>query len=185
MALAKADVKYELREIAIKNKPQHMLEISPKGTVPVLQLTDGTVIDESIDVMFWAMTQNDPDGWLKAPKEETEAFVKECDTVFAMAVTRYKYPDRYDITPEQGRDEAMAYLAKIEEQLSKTGAVLGDSISLADIAILPLIRQFSKVESDWFYKQPDLQATGKWLKNLTDTKLFKKIMEKKPLWVAE
>lgn len=182
-ALHQADIDVEHREIDIKNKPAHMLQISPKGTVPVLLLPGGKVIDESLHIMFWAMEKNDPEGWLAQPKDEIIDFVRRCDATFAKAVTRYKYPDRHpDVTLETSRNQALEFLMPIEAHIFETGFVLGSSMSLADIAILPLIRQFAMVDEEWFESQESLKATRSWLVKLTKTLLFEKVMERHDVW---
>jgi glutathione S-transferase len=184
MALATANIKYELREVVLRDKPEEMLAISTKGTVPVLQLSDGKIIDESLDVMYWSLAKSDPENWLQADEGETRFLIKGNDVDFKDKLDRYKYFTRY---PEHDqlyyRKQAEKHLRNLEERLCKNDArgLLETRMTLADIAIFPFIRQFSKVEADWFTQSPfpDLR---RWLKSLEEGELFRSIMKKYPEW---
>jgi len=152
MALHYAQVQVEIREISFGNKPKHMLEVSPKGTVPVLVLTDGQVIDESLDVMRWALAQRDSEDWLlqKNPELQANAFalIAENDGAFKQALDHYKYAVRFpENPPEFYRTQGEAFLQKLELSLDQNHYLLGQHQSIADIAIFPFIRQFSSVDS--------------------------------------
>jgi glutathione S-transferase len=172
----------EIHEVSLKAKPEEMLKLSPKGTVPVLVLPDGQVIEESIDIMRWALKQNDPDDWLMQGRSEgvqlAEALIAENDDSFKQALDRYKYSIRY---PEQPREVYRAqgeiFLGRLETLLGNTRYLCQDTCSYADIAIFPFVRQFASADEVWFEQSPypKLQA---WLKGLTGSPLFMQIMEK-------
>ena len=183
MALYTAGINPELREVVFRDKPAHMLEISPKGTVPVLQPPDGTVIDESLDVMLWALEQNDPENWLRR-KDDALALIEENDTTFKNALDRYKYPDRFhDQKDLHWRAEGEKFLQKLEQRLETNGGFLqGNTPTLADHAIFPFIRQFRMPDPAWFDNQmpyPNLRA---WLHGLMESTTFKAIMPKLQPW---
>ena len=189
LALAVSGVGYKLREVSLKSKPFEMLAASAKGTVPVLVLPNGQVIDESLDIMRWALAQNDPDGWLtQASQSEMLALTKINDGNFKHALDRYKYPNRFPV--ESGGDEkafAMAqrleaanWLAKLETRLSQ-GWLFGNQPSLADMAILPFARQFAHTDAAWFAAQPWPQLQV-WLARFETSALFEAVMEKHKPW---
>ncbi len=179
MGLFQAGIPIEIREIILRDKPAHMLEISPKGTVPVLLLDDGMVIDESLDIMKWALGQNDSDGWLDGNSDE---LIEHNDTIFKRALDRYKYPNRYpDEDCSNAREEGLAILKDLNKRIAQNGYLTRDKIALADIAIFPFIRQFAHVDRAWFYAQ-DLPALQSWLKAHLDSQLFKDIMQKYEPW---
>ena len=173
----------ELREIILKNKPPQMLAISPKGTVPVLQLTDGTVIEESFDIMIWALTQNDPQGLLAAEVlHEANALIDKNDNEFKHWLDRYKYADRHpEMTQTEYRQRGEAFLQVLEELLSNTPYLLGDKVTIADIGIMPFVRQFAHVDREVFYSlpYPNLQ---RWLKQWLDHPMFLQVMTKYQPW---
>lgn len=186
MALYYAQIKCENREIVLRDKPQHMLEISPKGTIPVLLLPNGQVIDESLDIMLWALSQHDPDTWLSAPNLRSDLYflIERNDTKFKHALDRYKYPQRYpgeEIVGEQARDTTLNILKDLELRIANNGALSGSKQTLADIAIFPFIRQFAHVDRDWFYTSPypNLQ---KWLEEHLTSEHFTHIMTKHAQW---
>lgn len=178
MALKYAGVDVDIVEISLKDKPAHLLQVSPKGTVPVLVLPNGTVIEHSLEIMQWALQQQDVQGWLNADSSKTQALIAENDGSFKQALDQYKYAIRY---PEHSatvyREQGEVFLAKLEESLAKTRFLLGDQISLADIAIFPFIRQFSGVDPAWFEASPYAHLKA-WLNTLVTSKLFLSIMEK-------
>lgn len=183
MALKYAQISVELREVILRDKPAEMLAISPKGTVPVLQLPDGTVIDESLDIMRWALVQHDPQAWASS---QDEALILVNDGPFKQLLDRYKYADRY---PERAagdyRDEAVQiHLAPLEARLQRTDFLSGDQPSLADTAIFPFIRQFAEVDRTWFDDTP-LPALQAWLNWHLESPLFQSVMEKYPAWSPE
>lgn len=176
MALAIAGVQCDVHEIDFKNKPQAMLEASPKGTVPVLILSDGDVIDESFDIALWALRQNDPEGWVVA--EGSGALIAENDGLFKAALDRYKYPNRFpDEDCSNARDVGEAFLEKLNALIEENGFLLTDKRTLADICIFPFIRQFANVDRKLF-NGLDLKPLQSWLSQNLKSDLFKHIMKK-------
>lgn len=182
MAIAYASITLEMREVALANKPAAMLAISPKGTVPVLQLSD-RVIDESIEVMRWALSQSDPENWLALDsQQEQSTLIEENDNEFKGWLDKYKYWDRY---PEQSQQDyrikAENFLSTLELRLQQNSYLLGDNICMADIAIFPFIRQFAFVDKPWF-DDADYPLVQRWLNQFLQSKLFEQVMEKHALW---
>jgi len=184
LALAYAGVRVELREVSLKNKPRQLLEISTKGTVPVLQLMDGGVIDESLDIMRWALAQQDPDDWLAAG-DEAESLVAVNDGEFKHYLDRYKYADRYpEFSVDYYRGKAESLLAVLEERLMHSGNLAGKHASWVDAAIFPFIRQFAGVDEAWFHANP-YHELKKWLLLWSESDLFASVMGKYPVWTPE
>ena len=183
LALAVAGIEVDLREVVLRRKPVAMLARSPKGTVPVLVLADGTVLDESIDVMRWALTQRDPAGWLSADPDRTQALIAEADGPFKHALDRYKYPDRYpDDPPADHWARAAAILDGWDERLTTHGGqLLGAEPCLADMALFPFVRQFAAVDRDRWAAAP-WAALQAWLQHHLESPLFQRIMSKRPAW---
>lgn len=182
MAIAYASITLEMREVALANKPAAMLAISPKGTVPVLQLSD-RVIDESIEVMRWALSQSDPENWLAVDtQQEQSTLIEENDNEFKGWLDKYKYWGRY---PEQSQQDyrikAENFLSALELRLQQNSYLLGDNICMADIAIFPFIRQFAFVDKSWF-DDADYPLVQRWLNQFLQSKLFEQVMEKHALW---
>lgn len=184
MALKYAGIALETREIELKNKPAHMLKVSPKATVPVLVLSDGTVLEQSLEIMLWALQQQDKDDWLIADSELTQRLIAENDSIFKQALDKYKYATRF---PEQSaevyRTQGEVFLQRLEILLSQSQYLLSNQISLADIAIFPFIRQFSGVDTMWF-EAAQYAKLKIWLKTLIESELFTSIMQKKPAYIA-
>ena len=188
LALAVSGVGFELREVSLKSKPFEMLAASAKGTVPVLVLPSGQVIDESLDIMCWALAQNDPDGWLSPALDDMLALIAGNDRKFKHALDRYKYPNRYPL--ESGSDmkafaiaqrfEAASWLQTLEPLLAQ-GWLFGHQTSLADMATLPFVRQFANTEAAWFAAQtwPQLRA---WLTYFEASALFESVTAKHKSW---
>lgn len=182
MGLAGADIKHEHREIILRDKPAHMLEISPKGTVPVLNLPNGRVIDESLDIMLWALEQNDQHRWLDGARIDMFNLIERNDTTFKALLDRYKYPNRYpDEDCTNARDYTARILFDLDQRIKENGALSGEKTTIADIAIFPFIRQFAHVDRDWFNAQK-LPSLQKWLKEHLESALFTTIMEKHEIW---
>lgn len=185
LALYASGVAVELREVALRDKPESMLAASQKGSVPVLVLPDGCVIDESWDIMQWALRQHDPDGWLGENNRYVDCatpLVIENDTAFKNSLDRYKYADRYPEHPQiHYRSEAEIFLLQLETRLSATHYLLGDAMSIADVAIFPFIRQFAKVDKHWFAKAP-YASLQRWLKDFLDSERFAAVMKKYSVW---
>ena len=176
-----------LRAVVMKNKPAAMLAVSPKATVPVLVLDDGTVIDESLDIMIWALHQSDPLDLLH--KSEPEAYpamlalIDIHDTVFTSALSKYKYAVRYHADNEaELRRQCAVYATMLESHLSQHAYLMGDKVSLADYAILPLIRQFARVDRQWYLQAP-LPYLRNWLNKHLQDQRFAKAMVKYPQWL--
>ncbi len=179
MAITASGAPVALREIILRDKPAEMLAASPKGTVPVL-LADGRVIDESIDVMHWALRRNDPEGWLAAGDEDS--LITEADGPFKHHLDRYKYASRYDgADADEHRAAGMTFLQKLDARLAQTEYLYGARRSLADIAIFPFVRQFRIADPDWF-DEASIPHVQRWLKTLTCSALFLSVMRKYPLW---
>jgi glutathione S-transferase len=176
-----------LREIVLRHKPPEMLAISPKGTVPVLLLPDGQVIEQSLDIMRWALAQSDPQGWLNAQTgDEVQALIDLNDGPFKQLLDRYKYPERHpQQTAAAWRDEAVALvLQPLEHRLQDHPWLLGPQRGLADVALMPFIRQFAQVDADWFAHAP-LPALRQWLAQQLADPLFEAVMHKWPVWRPE
>jgi glutathione S-transferase len=183
MALAYSGIAVEIREISLREKPASMLAISPKGTVPVLQ-NDGLVIEQSYDIMKWALRQSDPAQWLSAETESLiDEWVAKNDGPFKKLLDQYKYPDRYpSIALEETLSQAIAlFLGLINEQLKTNRYLLGPKISLADIALFPFVRQFAMVDPDWI-DQSGLNFLKQWLNEHIESPLFLSVMQKYPTW---
>lgn len=185
MALLVSGSRVELREIALRDKPPEMLRASPKGTVPVLILPDGTVIDESLDIMLWALSKNDPDGWMKGDLAEMLVLIARCEDEFKNHLDRYKYANRYDgADPLFHRKAACKFLDVLESYLQKNSFLYGDSIKLADMAIVTFVRQFANTDRNWF-DACDFPRVREWTERFMDSALFLSVMDKYPLWQAE
>ncbi|MFM7378941.1 MAG: glutathione S-transferase [Erythrobacter sp.] len=179
MALWAAGVTAELREVKLAAKPPALLAASPKGTVPVLVLADGRVIDESLDIMRWALLQNDPEGWRL---REDAGLIAVNDGPFKQHLDRAKYPGRY---AEDGvtdhRAEALALLAPLETRLAAAPFLGGTARGFTDIALFPFIRQFAAIDPVWFAEQP-LPGLQGWLDGLLASELFAAVMPKFAPW---
>mgnify|MGYP003430182708 FL=1 len=181
MALRYCEVPVDIVEVSLKAKPADMLALSSKGTVPVLDV-DAQVIDESLDIMRWAVARHDPQDWLLKDDPQgqlaIEALIEENDQHFKVHLNRYKYAERY---PEQPmafyRAEGEVFLRKLDELLEGRDYLLTDHPSLADVALMPFIRQFAHVDREWFAQTPyrRLQA---WLQRFLESDLFTSIMKK-------
>jgi len=183
LSLLFAEVPVELREIVLKNKPSQMLAISPKGTVPVLQLPEGRVIEESREIMIWALGQRDRQGLLDAKihKQANELLDKN-DHEFKHWLDRYKYADRYpEMSQAEYRERGEVFLQMLETLLNKNAYLLGDSTSIADIGIMPFVRQFAHVDREVFYGLP-YPKLQKWLQYWLEHPLFKQAMTKFDPW---
>jgi glutathione S-transferase len=183
MALISADIPIEIREVELKNKPAQMLSASPKGTVPVLVLKSGNIIDESFDIMMWACKENDPQDFLNVKTQELMAVIALNDNHYKKALDRYKYPNRY---PEEdcsgARSQCQDTFCELDEMISKNGGqLLGPKISIADLAVFPFIRQGANVDRAWFDSLPykSLQA---WLDGHLESSLFQSSMQKYEPW---
>ena len=183
MAIHISGQKCELREVLLRDKPPSMLEYSAKGTVPVLILQDGKVIDESLDVIDWALNINDPDDWQRSKdKEKTKELIKINDGEFKYHLDRYKYSKRYDNEdPEFHRKKCLKFIESINNELNNSEYIFDDNISYADIVLLPFIRQFRIADIEWFDSLP-YDNLKKWLSSFLGSSLLNSIMKKYDLW---
>jgi glutathione S-transferase len=183
MAIHISGQRCELREVLLRDKPPSMLEYSAKGTVPVLILQDGKVIDESLDVIDWALNLNDPDDWQRSKdKEKTKELIKINDGEFKYHLDRYKYSKRYDNEdPEFHRKKCLKFIESINNELNNSEYIFDDNISYADIVLLPFIRQFRIADIEWFDSLP-YDNLKKWLSSFLNSSLLNSIMKKYDLW---
>ena len=183
MAIHASGQKCELREVLLRDKPPSMLEYSPKGTVPVLILQDGYVIDESLDVIDWALNLNDPDDWQRSKDtKKTKELIKINDGEFKYHLDRYKYSKRYDNEdPEFHRKKCLKFIESINNELNNSKYIFDDNISYADIVLLPFIRQFRIADIEWFDSLP-YDNLKKWLSSFLESSLLNSIMKKYDLW---
>lgn len=186
MGLDVAEITVEHREVLLRDKPQAMLDASPKGSVPVLVLPDGSVIDESLDILDYALTQSDPENWARQ-REQDRTDAEDFLTPFKHHLDRYKYASRYDKTLPRGavdlqhRAQAIALLDTLSDPLAQSSFLRGDHPRLIDIALFPFVRQFAAVEPDWWNERApdDLQT---WLTYWLNDDRFRRIMKKHPVW---
>lgn len=178
LALLASGERFELREIVLRDKPAAMLAASPKGTVPVLQLDDGRVIDESLDIMLWALGGNDPERWLAG---YDAALVEAFDTHFKHHLDRYKYAERHGADPIAHRDAGLQMLAQLDARLSDSANLGGPQRGLSDMAIFPFVRQFAAVDRDWFAAQP-VSRVQEWLARHVASPLFDQAMLRLAPW---
>jgi glutathione S-transferase len=186
MALAVAQSSVELREVWLREKPAAMLAASPKGSVPVLVIDENAVLDESLDIMRWALEQHDPFDWLASDKANTAAhWITENDGEFKHWLDRYKYADRFpEESVESYRQRAEAFLQRLESALQCEPWLGGARRSLVDVALFPFIRQFAGVDRDWFDQAP-YPALQRWLESQLSDPLFESVMRKYPRWTGE
>ncbi len=181
MAIKISGVNVTMQEVNLRDKPAALLACSPKGTVPVLQLADGRIIDESLDIMLWALSINDPERWLDSPgglSEAAQALIEQNDEPFKKALDYYKYSVRFPEHSEQYyREQTEFFLQELNARLSRTDYLMGDRLTVADMAIFPFIRQFSNVDKDWFYASPYKHLID-WLDARISSDLFTAVMRK-------
>lgn len=181
MGLMISETKVILREVVLRDKPSAMIAASPKATVPVLVMPDGSVIDQSIDIMRWALRQNDPQHWLEY-EEQANTLIEQADGPFKTALDRYKYHSRYDdADPIIEQEKALAILRQWDAQIGDKLCFFGEKNGVADFAIFPFVRQFANHDRGWFDAQniPNLQ---RWLAAHLQSPLFQSIMSKYPQW---
>ncbi len=185
MAIAVSGQICALREVVLRNKPPEMIAASPKGTVPIIVLPDGQIIEESLKIMYWALYRNDPEGWLAPINEyshDVEALISENDGSFKDNLDRYKYSNRYEHSnPLYHRKKGTEFLKKLDARLSKTTFLSGNKFTFTDAAISPFIRQFANHDRDWF-NALELPGIQKWLNNIINSDKFLNIMTKYPAW---
>lgn len=194
LALAASGLQVQLREIVLRQKPASMLEISPKGTVPVLLLADQTVLEQSLDIMWWALEQGDPERLLPkgAELEQMQQLIAINDGAFKAALDRYKYPPRYtheyaDLTAEEFAQHHQAlgaeHLWELDHRLSRHDYLLGP-LSMADLAIAPFVRQYAHTNAEWFQQQ-GWTHLQQWLQRFLESRRFARIMHKYAPWQVE
>jgi len=185
LALQVAGQAVEHREIELKHKPAAMLQASPKGTVPVLVLTDGAVLEESLDIMRWALERHDPQAWLPADaaiRQDAWALIAQDDGDFKFHLDRYKYPHRYELADGfEHRAQAAEFLEALALRLTASAYLSGPHFGMTDAAILPFVRQFAHTDKAWFAQQ-DWPALAQWLAAFEASAGFAQVMEKHPVW---
>ena len=178
LALYQAGIDYESIEISLKDKPSDFLALSPKGTVPVLVQSNGKVIEESLEIMLWALNISDPEHWILKGNDLSQKLIFENDFYFKKNLDKYKYADRFpEHSKEYYRAQCEIFLNILDEKLKFKLYLIEDRISLADIAIFPFIRQFFLVDENWFLDSK-YDALKKWLRGLIDSHIFKEVMKK-------
>jgi glutathione S-transferase len=184
LALAVAGLTCELREVVLSRKPAELRQASAKATVPVLVTVDGRVIEESLDIMLWALHRNDPMNWLPDETAMPGAlqWVARCDGEFKQQLDRYKYPGRFAVTDRTTpRSAAALFLSDLNLRLGQGAFLAGTHWGLADAAVAPFVRQFAHIDQAWFASQPwpELQS---WLREFETSSLFERIMRVFPPW---
>lgn len=189
LAIFKSKKPVELRDVKLTNKPLAMLEASPKGTVPILVVSPTQVIDESLDVMLWSLKQSDPDNLLRSTKNESNelalllAFVDVFDREFKPCIEEYKCAKRYhENNLVECRQACEVYIQDLEKRLSQHAYIWDEDESLIDLAIFPFIRQFAKVERQWYVQSP-YPNVKRWLNKYLQSAMFNKVMAPLPIWV--
>lgn len=183
-----AQTSVNLREIVLKHKPEAMLQASPKGTVPVLILANGVVLEESLEIMQWALKQHDPHNLLqhddKSRYAQDLALINQNDHVFKSWLDKYKYADRFPEHSQQYyREQAAVFILQLDKLLAQHPQLTGQQISIADLAIYPFVRQFAHVDKTWF-EQSQYQHVQRWLAQHLHSAAFTAIMQKYPTWLA-
>ena len=183
IALKYAGIQVEHREIEFRNKPKSMLLVSPKGTVPVLCL-DGLVLDQSLDIMRWALEKSDPDGWSSVDATVSQAWIEKNDGPFKVLLDQYKYPNRFpDLNQEDVLNSAVELMLKpMEFALQSNKYLMGNKMSLVDVVIFPFIRQFAAVNPQRFEELP-FPLVKAWLYQHLESDLFNSVMGKHPTWI--
>ncbi len=176
MALLVSGVQVEIREVVLRDRPEHMLEISPKGTVPVLLLEDGTVIEESMDIMLWSLDESLLVG-------DWKGLVEGNDGDFKHHLDRYKYNNRYEnpLSPDEHRSHVVSFLQEYNIRLVQNDFLCGDDCTIADYALSPFVRQFANTDRIWFDALP-LPHLHRWLETMLESETFRNCMVKHPQW---
>lgn len=185
LAIAASGMLVELREVVLARKPPALLQASPKATVPVLVRSDGTVLEQSLDIMLWALQRNDPQQWLPTSTVEmvsAMALIAQCDGEFKTNLDRYKYPNRYALTDGLlYRSMGAQFLQTLNTHLETQEFLHGDHFGLADAAIAPFVRQFAHTDAAWFASQP-WPALQQWLAAFEASDAYRGVMDKVPAW---
>lgn len=180
LAIGVSGIAVELREVTLRDKPSELIAASPKATVPVLVRADGGVIDQSIDIMRWALRRHDPEKWLDG---DDTALIESCDDRFKHHLDRYKYPDRHSTDPAAERADGVAWLDQLEARLERNDNLCRPTRALTDLAIMPFVRQFAVVDAAWFDAQP-LPGVHGWLARHLASPLFATAMVRLAPWSA-
>ena len=177
MAIALSEHKCQIREVVLRDRPEHLLEISPKGTVPVLLLANGEILEESLDIMTWALSG------ILAPSDSDSDLITQNDEDFKKNLDRYKYSDRFDddYDCETYRDAAVSFLEDLEQRLTISTNLSSEEIGYCDIAIIPFVRQFANTDREWF-NALQLPRLHDWLERHLKSKLFLSVMPKLKKW---
>jgi glutathione S-transferase len=184
LALLASGTRVEWREVVLRNKPAALIEASPKATVPVLVLDNGLVLEQSLDIMEWALERSDPQRWLAGRTATHQALVARCDTEFKHHLDRYKYPNRYQLPDGLAhREQGSAFLATLDERLQQQACLQGDDWAWSDAAIAPFVRQFAHTDPDWFAATP-WHALAQWLTAFETSERFRTCMAVTPPWQA-
>lgn len=189
LAIFKAKQTVLLRDLVLSNKPAEMISVSSKGTVPVLVLSNGTVIEESLEVMLWALQEMDPADLLDCQQEGALSamllLINEFDNNFKTYLEAYKCAKRYqEDNVAECRAVCQQYIQQLEQRLTAHSFLMSDKESLADIALIPFIRQFARIERQWYLQSP-YPMVRQWLNSYLQSSVFTKVMAKHPLWVDE
>lgn len=183
LALQLAGIAYRLQEVSLKDKPAELLALSPKATVPVMRLADGTVMEQSLDIMCWALRQDTSRNWLLPDASlppEAASLIAENDGSFKKALDHFKYPQRYPaIDPQLARAEVSRFFAELERRLQLQPWLSGAQIGIADLALVSFIRQAAAVDTDWFAGLPYI-SLQRWLQQLLESADFQAVMQKAP-----
>jgi glutathione S-transferase len=181
MALVYCGIEAELREVKLSDMPGSMLQLSPKATVPVLALSDAQVVDESIDIMFWGLSQSDPEQWLDIDEASIQ-LIRRNDEEFKPLLDCYKYANRHpEFSPLEHRIRAQVYLSELNRLLSLHPYLSGNHCRLTDVAIFPFIRQFAGVDAAWF-EHSEYSSVRNWLNTMLHSDLFLGVMQKNAFW---
>lgn len=187
LAIKYSKIEVEIREVELNNIPEELSKVSSDDTVPLIVLPDGKVIDESWDIVKWALHTNDPDKWLGIDncfELDAEMLVETNDYSFKQDLDHYKYSDRYPEFPmEHYRTLGEEFLLELEGLLVTNRYLAADTVSICDIAIFPFIRQFAAVDQEWFDSAP-YPNVRVWLNALIESEIFLSVMQKYPLWTA-
>lgn len=181
-ALVASGIAVTLREVVLRDKPPQLLAISAKGTVPVLHLANGHIIDESLDIMVWALSRHDPDNWLS---RRDDRLIAETDGAFKQLLDRYKYAARFtDADPIAAREAGLAFLTRLNARLRASRYLSGRHCGMTDIAIFPFVRQFAATDNDWFSAQP-LALLHDWIARIASSEAFAIVMHRYARWHPE
>ncbi len=188
LALTASDTVCELREVVLAHKPSALLQASPKGTVPVLVLPNGLVLEQSLDIMLWALRRNDPQHWLPDTKQDMDTalqLIDQCDGDFKIQLDRYKYPNRYALPDGVAhRAQGAQFLQMLNERLGAHLYLMGARFGLTDAAIAPFVRQFAHTDPVWFASQP-WACLQQWLVAFEASGHFARVMDKFSAWAED